>query len=117
MPRLMLTDERWSKLKAILLEDRVYNKSEHRQTIEGILYRLRVGCPWRDLPEYFGLWNTIYRRFLLWSRKGILMRLFKSLSTDSDTEWEFINVVMSRLISMVQTPRQRNNRHRVKSGR
>ncbi|MCP4988628.1 MAG: IS5 family transposase [Colwellia sp.] len=91
MPRLMLTDERWSKLKAILLEDRVYNKSEHRLTIEGILYRLRVGCPWRDLPEYFGLWNTIYRRFLLWSRKGILLRLFKSLSTDSDTEWEFID--------------------------
>ena len=91
MPRLMLTDELWSKLKAILLEDRVYNKSEHRQTMEGILYRLRVGCPWRDLPECFGLWNTIYRRFLLWSRKGILMRLFKSLSADTDTEWEFID--------------------------
>lgn len=91
MPRLMLTDEQWSKLKAILLEDRVYNKSEHRQTMEGILYRLRVGCPWRDIPECFGLWNTIYRRFLLWSRKGILMRLFKSLSADNDTEWIFID--------------------------
>ena len=55
MPRLMLTDEQWSKLKAILLEDRVYNKSEHRQTMEGILYRLRVGSPWRDIPECFGL--------------------------------------------------------------
>lgn len=91
MPRLMLTDELWSKLKAILLEDRVYNKLEHRQTLEGILYRLRVGCPWRDLPECFGLWNTIYRRFLLWSRKGVLMRLFKSLAQNSDTEWEFID--------------------------
>jgi transposase len=49
---------------------------------------LRVGCPWRDLPEYFGLWNTVYRRFLLWSRKDILLRLFKALSTDSDTAWE-----------------------------
>ncbi len=55
MRRLMLTDELWSKLKTILLEDRVYNKLEHRKTLEGILYRLRVGCPWRDLPEYFGL--------------------------------------------------------------
>jgi len=91
MPRLMLTDKLWSKLKAILLEDRVYNKLEHRQTVEGILYRLRVGCPWPDLPECFGLWNTIYRRFLLWSRKGVLMRLFKSLAKDSDTEWEFID--------------------------
>ena len=91
MPRLMLTDEMWSKLKAILLEDRIYNKPEHRQTMEGILYRLRVGCPWRDLPECFGKWNTIYRRFLLWSRKGILKRLFKTLAQDTDTEWEFID--------------------------
>jgi len=87
----MLTDETWSKLKAILLEDRVYNKPSHRNILEGILYRLRIGCPWRDLPESFGLWNTIYRRFLLWSRKGILKRLFKSLSQESDTEWEFID--------------------------
>ncbi len=86
MLRLMLTDEQWSKLKVILLEDRVYNKLEHRKTFEGILYRLRIGCPWRDLPEYFGLWNTVYRRFLLWSRKGILMRLFKSLAQNIDTE-------------------------------
>lgn len=44
MPRLMLNDEQWSKMKTIQLEDRVYNKPEHRQTMEGILYRLHVGC-------------------------------------------------------------------------
>ncbi|MCK5819873.1 MAG: transposase [Psychromonas sp.] len=76
--------------KIILLEDRVYNKSQHRQMTQGILYRLRASCPWRDLPESFGLWNTIYCRFLLWSRKGILIRLFKSLSIDTDHQWEFI---------------------------
>ncbi|WP_298768307.1 hypothetical protein [uncultured Shewanella sp.] len=43
------------------------------------------------LPEYFGRWNTVYRRFLLWSRKGILKRLFKALIQDIDTEWEFID--------------------------
>ena len=59
--------------------------------LEGILYCLRVGCPWHDLPECFGLWNTIYRRFLLWSRKGILRRLFKSLSIETGTQWEFID--------------------------
>ena len=91
MPRLMLNDEDWSKLKSILLEDRVYDKPEHRKTLEGILYRLRIGCPWRDLPEYFGRWNTVYRRFLLWSMKGILLRLFRALSKDSDCEWEFID--------------------------
>ena len=91
MPRLMLTDEHWSKLRAILLEDRVYDKPEHRNTMEGILYRMRVGCPWRDLPESFGLWNTIFRRFLLWSRKGILQRFFKKLIAEPDFEWIFID--------------------------
>jgi transposase len=87
----MLTDELWSKLKTILLEDRVYKKLEHRQTLEGILYRLRVGCPWRDLPECFGQWTMIYRRFLFWLRKGILMKLFNTLAQNSDTEWEYID--------------------------
>lgn len=59
MPRHMLTDEHWSILQAIMLKDRVYNKPEHRNTLEGILYRMRTGCPWRDLPEAFGEWNTV----------------------------------------------------------
>ncbi|MES7630859.1 transposase, partial [Cutibacterium acnes] len=44
---------------------RIYNKSEHRMTFEGILYRVRTGVPWRDLPKEFGDWNTVYRRFNL----------------------------------------------------
>ena len=91
MPRLMLTDEQWSKLNKIMLEDRVYNKPEHRNTMEGILYRMRVGCPWRDLPEEFGRWNTIYRRFNLWSKKGVLMRLFGGMIKEPDMEWVFID--------------------------
>ena len=57
MPRLLLTDEYWSKLKPILLDYGIYDKPELHLTVEGILYRLRVGCLWRDLPEYFGRWN------------------------------------------------------------
>jgi len=51
MPRTMLTDGHWSKLRTIRLKDRVYDKPEHRNTVEGILYRMRTGCPWRDMPE------------------------------------------------------------------
>ncbi|MCU8058603.1 transposase, partial [Shewanella sp. SM34] len=55
MPRLMLTDERWEKLFHLMKSTgRVYDKPEHRQTFEGILYRLRTGIPWRDLPKEFG---------------------------------------------------------------
>ena len=100
MPRLMLNDKMWSKLSSILLEDRVYNKCEHRYTMEGILYRMRVGCPWRDLPEFFGRWNTIYRRFKLWSEKGILTRLFKKLASNSDKYFfhgiTYLSIFMSK---------------------
>ena len=64
-----------------MLKDRVYDKPEHRNTMEGILYRMRTGCPWRDVPESFGDWSAIYRRFNLWSKKGILMRLGGDIGT------------------------------------
>ena len=60
-------------------------------TFEGILYRMRTGCPWRDLPNEFGNWSTVFRRFNLWSRKGVLLNLFNWLSKNSDSEWLFID--------------------------
>lgn len=92
MPRTMLTDKAWEALKQILKETgRVYNKYEHRNTLEGILYRMRTGIQWRDLPERFGRWNSVFRRFNLWSKKGVLQKLFQSISSDNDPEWLFID--------------------------
>jgi transposase len=65
----MLTDEYWAKLRTVMLEMDIYDKPNHRQTMEGILYRLRAGCPWRDLPEAFGGWNAVYKSFNDWSQK------------------------------------------------
>lgn len=70
---------------------RVYNKYEHRNTMEGILYRMRTGIQWRDLPPEFGQWNTVFRRFNLWSKKGLFNKLFKYLASESDSEWLFID--------------------------
>ena len=87
----MFTDELWEKLKKIMLKLRIYDKPFLRQTIEGIFYRLRVGCPWRDLPSAFGNWNAVYKRFNEWSRKEKLMALFNKLTVEPDLEWEFID--------------------------
>ncbi|EPH1899545.1 MULTISPECIES: IS5 family transposase [Acinetobacter] len=70
---------------------RVYNKYEHRNTLEGILYRMRTGIQWRDLPERFGRWNSVFKRFNLWSKKGVLQKWFQSISSDNDPEWLFID--------------------------
>ena len=91
MPRTMLTDEHWAKLRPIFLQQGIYDKRHLRQTIEGILYRMRVGCPWRDLPDAFGNWNRIYKRYNAWSASGIFHFIFSALSADTDTEWEFID--------------------------
>lgn len=73
MPRIMLTDNQWINLqKRLLKTGRVYNKPEHKMTFEGILYRMRTGCPWRDIPKEFGRWNTIFRRFHLWSKRNFI---------------------------------------------
>ena len=91
MTRLMLTDELWSKLRIIMLQHGIYDKPNLRVIVEGILYRMRVGCPWRDLPSKFGFWNSIYQQFNRWSSKNKLMKIFKSVIQDPDLEWEFID--------------------------
>lgn len=91
MLRLMLTDEHWSKLRTIMREYGIYDKPNLRKTVEGILYRMRTGLPWRDLPSFFGVWISIYQQFNRWSSKNKLMKIFKALVNDPDLEWEFID--------------------------
>ena len=69
----------------------VYDKSNLRLAIEAVLYRMRVGCPWRDLPEYFGKWNSIYKKFNYWSKNNKLMNIFNALITNPNFENEFID--------------------------
>lgn len=91
MLRLMLNDELWSKLREIMLQHRIYDKPNLRMMVEAMLYRMRVGCPWRDLPADFGCWNSIYQQFNRWSSKNKLMRIFKDLVQEPDLEWESID--------------------------
>lgn len=84
----MLNDDHWTKLSIIMLKDRVYDKPTHRNTMEGILYRMRTSCTCRDIPESFGDWSSLYRRFNLWSKKDVLMRL---LRYEPDLKWVFVD--------------------------
>ena len=91
MPRFMLNDQHWAKLAPIFMQQDIYHKPNLRLTVEAMLYRMRVGCPWRDLPAEFGRWNSLYKRYSDWSAKGIFQIIFRTLSVDSDTEWVFID--------------------------
>lgn len=91
MLRLMLTDELWLKLRVILYENGIYDKPNLRKMIEGMLYRMRTGTPWRDLPSSFGPWYSIYKKFNRWSAQNKLMHIFRALAIDLDLEWNFID--------------------------
>jgi transposase len=91
MPRLMLTEEHWSKLKKIMREEGIYDKPGLLLMVEGMLYRMRTGCPWRDLPAQFGRWNSVYKKFNAWSAGGKWCNIFRKLVVDPDLEWEFID--------------------------
>lgn len=74
-----------------MLQQRIYDKPNLRLVVEAMLYRMRVGCPWRDLPVSFGCWNSIYQQFNRWSSQNKLMQIFKILVQEPDLEWEFID--------------------------
>jgi len=73
-----------------------------RQMIEDMTVRnlspaTQTGAPWRDLPNEFGKWYTIYTRFWRWAKRGVWERIFKHLSEDSDFEYVLIDATLVRV--------------------
>ena len=85
-----LTDESWRRIEPLLPGNgkRGQRWSEHRRVINGILWRLRTGAPWRDLPDKYGPWQTCYDRFVRWRRDGTWERLLERVQTKSDAVGE-----------------------------
>ena len=88
MHRHALTDEQWRCLKPVVPLPRRGPGSRRgdRLFIDGVLFRAKTGCPWRDLPERFGPWKTVYNRFWKWSRKGHWEAIFRALQIDVDED-------------------------------
>ena len=84
MARYDLSEVEW-RLIAPLLPDkpRGVARVDDRRVINGIFYVLRTGSPWRDLPERYGPYTTVYNRFNRWSRQGIWHDIFKALTGHS----------------------------------
>jgi transposase len=69
--------------------------ADNRSFVDAVLYVAKTGVPWRDLPTRFGRWNTAYKRFDRWSRKGTWRRVFDALQ-DPDLEWLILDSTVIR---------------------
>ena len=69
--------------------------ADNRLFINAILWIGRSGAPWRDLPERFGLWNSVYHRFRRWAKEGVWQAVFEALQ-DPDLEWLMIDSTVVR---------------------
>ncbi|QTI43126.1 hypothetical protein JYK04_00888 [Streptomyces nojiriensis] len=84
------SDAEWERLRPLLpvSNKRCGRWRDHRQVIDGFLHRLRTGVQWRDLPERFGPWKTVYERHRLWSGDGTWERLLQQVQAAADTAGE-----------------------------
>ena len=69
---------------------------DNRLFVEAVLWVARTGSPWRDLPQEFGGWNSVYQRFARWSRSGVWQRVFEQLALEADFEEVFIDSTIVR---------------------
>ena len=87
MSRYELTDEEFALLEPFLPPERSGKAGNpyksHRQVLNGIFWILRSGAPWRDLPERYGAWKTVYDRFLRWSHEGLFQRILDALQAQA----------------------------------
>lgn len=83
MGRYDLTDEEWAVLVPLLPPERSGRRGKpyrsHRDVLNGIFWILRSGAAWRDLPERYGPWTTVYDRFRRWRDSGLFDRMLNRL--------------------------------------
>ena len=99
MERHGLTNEQWEKIRPFLPEQnrgRGRRWLDLRTSVNGILWILGTGAPWRDLPERYGKWKSVYNRYVRWSREGIwdkiLNALYKETQQNGEIDWEIFFV-------------------------
>jgi putative transposase len=97
--RRELTSVRWERISNLVpgkKGDKGRSGEDNRLFVDAVLWILRTGAPWRDLPAEFGRWNSVFVRFNRWSRKGVWESLFKALADDPDFEHIMIDATIIR---------------------
>ena len=100
MDRMVLTDAQWAKMEPHCLGrpgDPGRSGTNNRLFIEGVLWIVRTGSPWRDLPAEFGKWNTVFMRFRDWVKADVFKRLFDAVSEEPDMEYAMVDATIVKV--------------------
>ena len=100
MERDVLTDAQWAQMEAHCLGkpgDPGRSGENNRRFVEAVLWVVRTGSPWRDIPERFGKWDSIYSRFRDWVRADVWTRLFEAVSDEPDMEYAMVDATIVKV--------------------
>jgi transposase len=96
--RHAISDEDWDRIKGLLpgkAGDPGVTAKDNRLFVNAVLWIGKTGAPWRDLPERFGRWNSVWKRFSRWAKKGAWQKVFEALQ-DPDLEWLILDSTVVR---------------------
>ncbi len=98
MYRHAIADEHWERIEDFLpgrAGDPGVTATDNRLFVDAVLWIGKTGAPWRDIPERFGKWNSVWKRFDRWAAKGVWLRVFEALK-DPDLEWLILDSTVIR---------------------
>ena len=97
--RYELSDGQWERVKELLpgkVGDPGRSGRDNRQFVNGVLWVLRSGAHWHDLPERYGKWKTVHTRFSRWAKAGVWERVFEALIKDRDNQYLMLDTTLVR---------------------
>ena len=97
--RYELTAAQWRKIEGRLpgkVGDRGRTAADNRTFVNGVMWVLRSGAHWKHLPERYGNWNSVHRRFTRWAKAGIWEQIFAMLMQDSKNQYLMIDSTIVR---------------------
>lgn len=97
--RYELSDGQWERVKDLLpgkVGDPGRSGRDNRRFVNGVLWVLRSGAHWHDLPERYGKWKTVHTRFSRWAKGGVWERVFATLIKDRDNQYLMLDTTLVR---------------------
>jgi transposase len=88
MRRHELSDAQWELIADLMPTNALHGRpwNDHREVINGMMWILHTGAPWRDLPEHYGPWQSVFDRFNRWRKEGLLDQILERLQMKLDRE-------------------------------